>query len=80
MCICPVGLNGSSCESIVVENKVNAKCVSLNITLLLMYVRHKFVWIQIILFYISKWYMRNCIAVIFKMFIRDDLRIGFGKI
>lgn len=49
MCICPVGLNGSSCESIVVENKVNAKCVSLNITLLLMYVRHKFVWIPIAL-------------------------------
>lgn len=49
MCICPVGLNGSSCESIVVENKVNAKCVSLNITLLLMYVRHTFVWIQIAL-------------------------------
>lgn len=49
MCICPVGLNGSSCESVVVENKVNAKCVSLNITLLLMYVRHKFVWIPIAL-------------------------------
>lgn len=49
MCICPVGLNGSSCESVVVENKVNAKCVSLNITLLLMYIRHKFVWIQIAL-------------------------------
>lgn len=49
MCICPVGLNGSSCGSIVVENKVNAKCVSLNITLLLMYVRHKFVWIPIAL-------------------------------
>lgn len=51
MCICPVGLNGSSCESFVVENKVNAKCVSLNITLLLMYVRHKFVWIQIALLF-----------------------------
>lgn len=49
MCICPVGLNGSSCESVVVENKVNAKSVSLNITLLLMYVRHTFVWIQIAL-------------------------------
>lgn len=51
MCICPVGFNGSSCESIVVENKVNAKCVSLNIKLLLMYVRNKFVWIRIALLF-----------------------------
>lgn len=51
MCICPVGFNGSSCESIVVENKVNAKCVSLNIKSLLMYVRNKFVWIRITLLF-----------------------------
>lgn len=46
MCICPVGLNGSSCESIVVENKVNAK-----LHYCFMYVRHKFVWIQIALLF-----------------------------
>lgn len=54
MCICPVGLNGSSCESIVVENKVNAKC---KITLLL-YVCSSQICLNsncvIILFYNSK--------------------------
>lgn len=38
MCICLVGLNGLFCESFVVENKVNVKCVLLNIILLFMYV------------------------------------------
>lgn len=49
MCICLVGLNGLFCESIVVENKVNVKCVLLNIILLFMYVCYKFVWILIVL-------------------------------